>query len=215
MGLEAECTVEWKGRAARGKALLETEELLFRGTMRLKIPRRDITAIATEDGALRVTFGGETATFMLGPLAEKWARGLATMKSRLEKLGVKKGLTVSVVGVRDPSFLNEVRDAVGSFAVDAPAGASDLIFYGVETAADLQRVRAMKAALKPEGGLWMVRPKKGNGEVTEARAMAAGKAAGLVGVKVAAFSPTHTALKFVIPLADRARGAKKKPSGGS
>ena len=33
--------------------------------------------------------------------------------------------------------------------------------------------------------------------------MSAGKAAGLVDTKVVAFSPTHTALKFVIPLSRR------------
>jgi hypothetical protein len=33
--------------------------------------------------------------------------------------------------------------------------------------------------------------------------MAAGKAAGLVDVKVVGFSPTHTAEKYVIPLAAR------------
>lgn len=33
--------------------------------------------------------------------------------------------------------------------------------------------------------------------------MAAGKAAGLVDVKVVSFSPTHTAEKFVIPVKDR------------
>jgi hypothetical protein len=35
--------------------------------------------------------------------------------------------------------------------------------------------------------------------------MAAGRTAGFVDVKVVAFSPTHSALKFVIPVKDRPR----------
>jgi hypothetical protein len=202
MGLEAECTVEWKGRATKGKALLETEELLFRGATRLKISRKDITKIAAEGGALRVTFGGETACFVLGPAAEKWARALATTKSRLDKLGVKAGLRVSVVGVEDASFLDELREVVGSVAEGTPAKESDLVFFGVNAPADLARVKAMNAALKPAGGLWFVRP-KGHATITEASVFAAARGAGLVDVKVCAFSPTHSALKFVIPVAKR------------
>ena len=40
-------------------------------------------------------------------------------------------------------------------------------------------------------------------EIAESAVMAAGKAAGLVDVKVVRFSLTHTAEKFVIPLAKR------------
>jgi hypothetical protein len=47
-----------------------------------------------------------------------------------------------------------------------------------------------------------VRP-KGRPEIGEAAVMAAGKAAGLVDVKVVSFSVTHTAEKFVIPAKDR------------
>jgi hypothetical protein len=39
--------------------------------------------------------------------------------------------------------------------------------------------------------------------ITENDALAAGRKAGLKDVKVVGFSPTHTALKFVIPLSAR------------
>ena len=60
----------------------------------------------------------------------------------------------------------------------------------------------MKDAWSANGALWIIRP-KGVKEITEAETMAAGKAAGLVDVKVVRFSDTHTAEKFVIPLASR------------
>jgi hypothetical protein len=48
----------------------------------------------------------------------------------------------------------------------------------------------------------VIRP-KGRPEISERSVMAAGKAAGLVDVKVVAFSSTHTAEKFMIPVANR------------
>jgi hypothetical protein len=207
MGLEAECEIEWQGRSARAKALLEAEEIIVRGALRLKIPRARITKIAAEGGALRVTFGGEVATFALGAAAEKWAKALATTKSRLDKLGVKAGLVVSVIGVDDATFRDELRERVGAFSDGEAAKGSDLLFFGVREAADLARIAALKGTLAPAGALWVIRP-KGHAQITEAGVMAAWKAAGLVDVKVASFSPTHTAEKFVIPVA--ARGAKKR-----
>ena len=56
--------------------------------------------------------------------------------------------------------------------------------------------------MKPNGALWVIRP-KGRPEISERAVMDAGKAAGLVDVKVVSFSETHTAEKFVIPLAAR------------
>jgi hypothetical protein len=53
----------------------------------------------------------------------------------------------------------------------------------------LTRMAALKARLKPNGALWVIRP-KGRPEISESAVMAAGKAA-------------NTAEKFVIRLADR------------
>jgi len=66
----------------------------------------------------------------------------------------------------------------------------------------LTRMDKLKRALKPNGAIWIIRP-KGQPEISEQATMAAGKAAGLVDVKVVGFSPTHTAEKFVIPVSAR------------
>jgi hypothetical protein len=57
--------------------------------------------------------------------------------------------------------------------------------------------------MQPAGGLWVVRRKGSDAPVTEAESMAAGKTAGLVDTKVVAFSETHTAERYVIPVAAR------------
>ena len=66
---------------------------------------------------------------------------------------------------------------------------------------DVQEELAM-AAIQPAGALWVVYP-KGRQDIKEGDVMAAAKAAGLVDVKVCAFSATHTATKMVIPVARR------------
>jgi len=60
----------------------------------------------------------------------------------------------------------------------------------------------VKKSLQPAGAIWVVRP-KGTPAIKDVDVIAAGKAAGLVDVKVAAFSSTHTAEKLVIPVARR------------
>jgi len=53
-----------------------------------------------------------------------------------------------------------------------------------------------------DGAIWVIRP-RGSDAISEGDVMAAGKAAGLVDIKVARFSDTHSALKFVIPIGQR------------
>jgi TRAP-type C4-dicarboxylate transport system substrate-binding protein len=83
-----------------------------------------------------------------------------------------------------------------------PIRQADVIIFGAETAAQLARLTDLRDRIKRDGMIWAVTP-KGKGGVKESDVMAAGKAAGLVDVKVAAFSATHTACKFVIPRALR------------
>ena len=72
----------------------------------------------------------------------------------------------------------------------------------------LGRLAALSQALQPAGALWVVRRKGQGAPVTEAESMAAGKAAGLVDTKVVGFSETHTAERYVIPVAARSPAAK-------
>jgi hypothetical protein len=83
---------------------------------------------------------------------------------------------------------------------DAPVTAT--IFFGATREAQLGRLATVKGSLKPNGALCIIRP-KGRPEISERATMAAGKAAGPVDVTVVGFPPTHTAGKFVIPLARR------------
>src|ERR1017187_6442345 len=95
MGQEKECRLRRGGRTLEGKALLETDHLLFRGAERRKISFSDLTGVAAPGGPLRLDWGGGRAEFELGAAAEKWAQKILHPPSRLDKLGVKAGVTRS------------------------------------------------------------------------------------------------------------------------
>ena len=203
MGAEAECEVRFKGKNASGKARLETEVLQFRGgALRLSIPFNQMSKIAASGGTLRVTFADGTAAFDLGDAAAKWADKIQHPPSRLKKIGAASDWRVSALGVTDEAFLKELEAAVAHLSIGRVVKGSDAIFVGVTKVAELARLEKLKLSLKPNGAIWIIRPKGPTG-VSEQATMAAGKAAGLVDVKVVAFSPTHTAEKFVIPVAQR------------
>src|SRR5215813_6363214 len=110
MGNEATCKVRFGEQESQGKALLETGEVLFRGDFRLKIPFSSIKSAKAVDGELRLQTAEGLASFHLGAAAVgKWLEKILHPKSRIEKLGVKAGSKVSLIGRFDADFLSEVR----------------------------------------------------------------------------------------------------------
>jgi len=169
--------------------LLESEELVVRGEPRLRIPFREVRSVAAAEGRLSVSWSGGEASFDLGePRASRWADRIRNPRTLADKLGLNDELRVGVEGVE-----HELLAAYGP-----PEPAADLLFLGVESRADLRRVDRLAQLLAPDGGLWIVAP-KGRSDPSQNDVLAAGRAAGLKDVKVAKFSETHTALKFVIP----------------
>jgi hypothetical protein len=199
MGNQRAARLHTEGRTYEGEALLETAEILFRGERRLVIPFGSIKTVEAADG--RLTINGNVV-LELGPDAAKWAEKIRNPKSVVQKLGVKAGQNVAVVHLDDPSFVADLEQAGAQVTVGKPKKNSDAIFYGASSRDDLSRLSTLKPSLAQNGALWVIRP-KGVKTITEADTMAAGKAAGLVDVKVVKFSETHTAEKFVIRVADR------------
>jgi len=183
-----------------GSAHLETETLAFRGGFRLAIPFKEISAISVAGGRLSVTFPGGVASFELGAKAPKWLKAITDPKPVIDKLGVKAGMRVALVDVVDAGFraLLAERAEVAEGTPDD----CDLIFLGAPERTALHKLTALQHHLKPNGALWVLRP-KGSPDITEMEVLDAGRSAGLVDTKVVAFSAALTAEKFVIPLARR------------
>jgi hypothetical protein len=208
MGYDAACTLTTDGQSFRGIARLEHKELIFRGDTRLVIPLAAIDEVQARDGSLVVTFGGRQAVLSIGPDALKWVQRITHPPSRLAKLGVKEGMRIAVIDVEDEALGRELASCKAVIDKSGRRGDLDLIFVGMRNARDLARLGGLSTRIKPAGAIWLIRVKGLAATVTETESMAAGKRAGLVDVKVVSFSDTHSAEKYVIPVAKRGRSSR-------
>lgn len=202
MGHEANCKVRFGKQESEGKALLETSEILFRGKFRLKIPFSTIKSVKAPGGELRVQTADGLAVFHLGAAAEKWRDKILHPKSRIEKLGIKPGVKVSLLGQFDAEFLRELGSLTKSVSKGNASSDSEWIFFAAGSKGDLARLSKISKSMTGAAALWIVYP-KGQKQITENDVLVAGRRDGLKDVKVVSFSPTHTALKFVIPVEER------------
>jgi len=120
----------------------------------------------------------------------------------IDKLGVKPEQRVVVLGVENAEFLKDLEDRVPKYSAGRLVKDADLIFFSAEALADLSHLKSLLRSMQRNGAIWVVYP-KGQKHIREMDVINAGKAAGLVDNKVCSFSATHTALRFVIPVANR------------
>ena len=202
MGSEAFCKVRFGKQESEGKALLETSEILFRGDFRLKIPFSTVQSAKAADGELRLETAQGAAIFQLGSQAGRWLEKILHPKSRLEKLGVKSGAKVSLIGKFDTEFLREIRALAKSVTEGKSAPGSDQLFFAADAKEDLSALTKIAKSISGAAALWVVYP-KGQKHIAENDVLSAGRKSGLKDIKVVGFSSTRTALKFVIPVRER------------
>jgi hypothetical protein len=116
---------------------------------------------------------------------------------------VKPGSKVAVVDLDDPGFLKQLRARTGDVVFGKPASPCDIVVMGAKDMRDLARLKEVKKWIEPNGAIWVVRPKGGRSELRDTDLIDAGLAAGLVDNKIASFSDTHGAMRFVFRLKDR------------
>lgn len=128
-------------------------------------------------------------------------------RSRVEKLGVKAGDRIGIVAFQDASFEREL-DGRGATPVKGRLGAGlPMVLCAFRDTDELERLRELKGAIADNGCVWALWP-KGKKELREDHIRAAAIAAGLVDVKVMAFSDVLSGLKLVIPVAARGKALK-------
>jgi len=123
-------------------------------------------------------------------------------RSRTEKLGVKPGSRVGVIGLQDAAFTEELISAGANVAGRVGAGPYDMIIVRLDSAADLSSLSDSRKRIVSNGMIWAVWP-KGRREFREDDIRNFALSAGLVDVKVMSFSDELSGLKLVIPLAQR------------
>lgn len=208
MGLEARCRVTWNGETRTAGVHLDSAVVEVRGRPGLKVPFVSIQRTSVRGGELVLEAEAGTLVLALGAAASAWASKIASPPSRAKKLGLGPGRRVCIIGVTDAALAAEVL-AAGGETVAARARA-DVVLYGVSAPRDLERLSALRSSIEPDGAIWVVRIKGKGAAVKEAEVMSAARAAGLVDVKVVAFSETHSADKLVIPVAERGTARTRK-----
>jgi hypothetical protein len=202
MGNEATCTVRFGRQKSTGKALLETNEIIFRGDFRLKVPFASLKSVKAVNGELRLDTSDGPAIFELGEQAPKWCDKILHPKSRVEKLGVKANANVALLGEFEQEFLLELSQLTKNLVKGKLSSQPDWIFLAASQKNELGQMAKLAKQMARNGAIWVVYP-KGKKEMTENDVLAAGRKMGLKDIKVVGFSATHTALKFVVPLDKR------------
>src|SRR5579863_626165 len=145
MGAEIKCRVIFGGQTSEGKALLETNEIIFRGDFRLKIALKEIKKLKASKDELRILFPKGEVIFVLGAHNAKWAQQILHPKSVIEKIGVRNGAKAVVLHVSDKDFLKKL-GAVATIS-DRVDRACEVIFFGAEAAEELKRVPTLVKAM--------------------------------------------------------------------
>jgi hypothetical protein len=124
-------------------------------------------------------------------------------RTLLDKLGVRAGHRVGLVGPHDGAFLDELARRLETPPVANPRSRCDLVFLRIDAPGDVARIGRCAQRIVSGGALWILHPKGKGAAPNDAQVRAAGLAAGLVDNKISAYSATHTATRYVVPVARR------------
>jgi hypothetical protein len=200
MGSEATCHCQWASEAASCKVLLETNEVIVRGSIRRSVPIASLTAISVRGDQLRFRAGEDEVALSLGaPLAEKWAKKLTSPPPTLAaKLGISGSIRVAIFGELSAQELDEaVATSASAKNARVDPAVSDLILAEVRTIDDLRQVLGRYAGYPGEPPIWIIYPKGKGKPLAEAEVRDTLRHEGFIDTKVASVSQTLTALRFI------------------
>lgn len=206
MGQEVKTTLRFDGRILEGVALLETDSIIFRGIaeprVSMTVKFSEIFKTEANAGWLDLQTGRGLLLFELGPKAEVWAERIKNPKALVEKLGIDGTKKVAVVGKLDADLRADL-DASGAKVAKSARGKDfDAVFVAASSKKDVEKLPALREMIKDDGGIWIVYP-KGNANLTEREVLTAGRTLGLTDNKQVKVSEELTAVRFVIPVAQR------------
>ena len=94
-------------------------------------------------------------TLELGAQAEKWAKRITSPPSRVDKLGVKAGMRIALVGMDDEALVEDIGAKAGVLETSARSKGLDMIFFAAQCAArsrhGSRRWRAGSSRRAPSG----------------------------------------------------------------
>jgi hypothetical protein len=197
MGREAKTLCIEGRRKFDVKAHLDGQALQLTGAKKLTLPLTQVRTATVEGEDLKVASPGATFALRLGAKeAAAWAKKILNPPSLADKLGVKPGATVRLIGSRVKELDEAAPHADHTAALSAKAlTACDIAILTLTPATAEKQIAAAAKALSAKTALWLVYEKgtKPNGD---AIIMLARKA-GLKDTKVARVSEAHAALRFI------------------
>lgn len=123
----------------------------------------------------------------------------------IDKLGVRPGMRVALIDIDDDRIRPLIAERTSDITDGWPEPDTDVVLVGADTLDALAPLEALSTRIRPNGAIWVVSSKGKAATLRDVDVIEAAKAAGLVDNKVVSFSPTHTALRLVIPVARRPR----------
>lgn len=122
--------------------------------------------------------------------------------SALDRLGIRAGMRVALVGVGDEAVAGLAREATQNVTSMLPREPVDVVIYQADGVFALRRISELMSAVRRTGALWVLWPRDESG-IGQAHVRRAGLDAGLVDVMAASLSDRLSGLKFVYRLKDR------------
>ena len=193
MGREAEAEVRFRGAVARAKLLLESDGLILRGGLRVRLARADLGVATALDGVLRIETTEGVLEADLGPAAEAWAKAVAKAPPGLaEKLGLRADRRALVIGdITSP----DLAEAVAPFRAAGPDAAAMVVAELPDAAAFAAAWAGARPLALP---FWGVTRKGKASPFPEADLRAALRAEGWMDNKTCAVSADWTATRFAL-----------------
>ena len=112
-------------------------------------------------------------------------------------------MKVALAHFESADFVNLLRERTTDLVRGKPKTRCDMVIMGANSKPDLELLREVKTWIEPNGAIWVIRPKGPASPLRDTDLIDAGLAAGLVDNKIASFSDTHGAMRFVFRLKDR------------
>jgi hypothetical protein len=197
MGREASCECTFNGTTAKVKALLETNELILRGDIRMTAPLHSLSKVRVESDTLCFNLDKHPMQLHLGAkAAESWAKKIKTPPPPLaDKLGIT-GKTVRTIGPIADKALYSALCSAALVRAENP----DLILSVVETPESLaSTLRDAQKQLARSIPIWLVYRKGPGHPINESHIRSTLRALGYMDTKVASVSAEFTALRFNLP----------------
>jgi DUF3052 family protein len=123
----------------------------------------------------------------------------------LEKLGVRPGMRVAIIGVDDDAIRPLIAELTTDLTDGWPEPETDIVLLAADTPEELAPLVDLAGRIRQNGAIWVVSRKGKAATIRDVQVIEAARSARLVDNKVVSFSPTHTALRLVIPRALRSR----------